>query len=196
LVAAYVWQGTAPDQEELFLRYGLITLQDQGWTRLITSLFLHQGWGHVGMNAAFALAFGAALSRLFGTHLLGAFAFFAFFLVCGAFAGWAYVSWKPGPVVLIGASGGVSGLFGAASRLLDRGRDPAVPLAPFLSAPVVSVAVAFIIMNLVVAVFGFPVFGGQVAWEAHLFGYAAGLFLVGPVFWLLRGERSRIDSRG
>ena len=199
LMGLYAWQRTAPDQDALFYRYGLIPLQGEEWERLVTSLFLHGGWAHVILNALGTLAFGAAVSRLFGTRLLGALAFLAFFLVCGAVAGWAYVTLKSqSAVVLIGASGGASGLMGGASRLLGGGSDPGRPLAPFLSVPVISMAAAWIIINLIVAVFGFAPGAGTaaVAWEAHLAGYAAGLFLVAPALWLLRGGRTRIDSRG
>jgi membrane associated rhomboid family serine protease len=55
-------------------------------------------------------------------------------------------------------------------------------------------AVAWIIVNLVLAVFGFPLApGAPIGWEAHLAGYAAGLLLVGPAAWAL--GRLRIDSR-
>ncbi len=47
---------------------------------------------------------------------------------------------------------------------------------------------AWVVVNLLIAVVGFaPGAGGMpVAWEAHLFGYAAGLVLVTPFGWLSR----------
>jgi len=48
-------------------------------------------------------------------------------------------------------------------------------------------------VNLLIAVFGFApgMEAVAVAWEAHLFGYAAGLLLIGPVFWALGRLRGR-----
>jgi membrane associated rhomboid family serine protease len=57
-----------------------------------------------------------------------------------------------------------------------------------LSAPVIGMGAAWVIVNLLVGVLGVaPGMGdAQVAWEAHLFGYAAGLLLIGPAGWALR----------
>lgn len=148
------------------------------WGQVLTSLFVHGGWLHVLMNAAGALAFGSGVARRLGTGPLGAALFFLFFGVCGLAAGLGFVWLHPGGTeVLVGASGGVSGLMGGASRLLGgRGR-----LAPFTSPPVLGMAAAWIAVNVLIAVTGTApgADGAAVAWEAHLAGYAAGLLLVG-----------------
>ena len=193
----YLLQRRAPDQELLYLRYGLSPLAFEEGRRLplVTSLFVHGNWAHVIMNAVGALAFGAGVARLFGTRPTGAAAFFLFFLVCGVLAGAFFVWLEAGaPLVLIGASGGVSGLMGGASRVIGRSRG----LAPFASAPVVGLTLGWIVVNLLVAVLGFAPGAGTtpVAWEAHLAGYAAGLLLVGPVTALLgRAGGGAFDSR-
>jgi membrane associated rhomboid family serine protease len=48
------------------------------------------------------------------------------------------------------------------------------------------------VVNLLVAVLGFaPGMGdAPVAWEAHLFGFAAGALLAGPFAWLARRDIS------
>ena len=197
LVGLYVLQVRAPDQEAIYLRYGLSPLAVEEGRRLglLTSLFVHGAWVHVLMNAAGALAFGAAVSRLFGVRAIGAIAFLLFFLVCGVLAGWAFVVLQAGaPVVLIGASGGVAGLMGAASRRIDGGGG----LAPFTSPSVIGLAAGWLVINLLVAVLGFAPGAGTtpVAWEAHLAGYAAGLLLVGPAARLLgRRDAPAFDSR-
>lgn len=193
LVALYALQRRAPDQEAVFYRYGLLPLTEGERARLVSFLFVHGNWAHVLLNALGALAFGAGVSRLFGTGPLGAGAFFAFYLVCGVLSGWGYMALKTdSAVVLIGASGAVAGLMGAASRVLDRQRLPPwararARLAPFTSPTVISMAVAWLVLNLMVAVFGFsPGMGAAaVAWEAHLVGYAAGVLLVGPTLLVL-----------
>jgi membrane associated rhomboid family serine protease len=150
-----------------------------GWTGLLTSLFVHGGWAHVLMNAAFLLAFGTPLARAFGTHAGGALAFLLFYLLCGVLGGLGYVLLHPDSgAAVVGASGAVSGLLGATARLMA----PPGRLAPFLSPPVLGITAATLIVNLLAAVLGtLPGAGGAgVAWEAHLAGYAAGLLLIGP----------------
>ena len=200
LVALYAWQASVPDQVALAYRLGLIPV-DPAPRAFMSHIFVHGGWGHVLVNALGALAFGSGVCRLFGTRALGAAAFFVFFLVCALLGGLGYVLVKPDSVVpVIGASGGVSGLMGAASRVLDRRfavRRDGGRLASFTSPTVVSMALAVLILNLMFAVLGFaPGMGeGAIAWEAHLVGYAAGLLLIGPAAWLL-GRSAGPPARG
>lgn len=185
LIVAFLAQGGAagPQVYEHFGElYGLRPFEAvQGrWSGLFTSLFVHGGWPHVLLNALGALAFGAPVARVLGLRARGAALFFAFYLICGVFAGWAYVRMHPSSSdVLVGASGAVSGLMGAASRLIERpGR-----LSGLLRPTVVGMAAGWLIINLIAAVTGtLPGAGGAaIAWEAHLAGYAAGLLLIGPV---------------
>lgn len=186
ILGGYALQSLLP-QDPVLTRYGF---SPEGFAagdriQLVTALFLHGGWAHALMNAAGALAFGAPVARLFGERGAGVVAFFAFYLFCGVFSNWTYALIHPGQaVVLVGASGAVSGLMGAVSRLLaGRGR-----LGPFLSSPVIGMAAAWVIVNLLVALLGFAPGVGEtpIAWEAHLTGYAAGLLLVGPAARLVR----------
>ena len=154
-------------------------LQLGRWETLVTPLFLHGGWVHTLMNATAALAFGTPVARLFGLRPMAALTFFLFFLVCGALSSIGYVLMHPVSLVaVVGASGAVSGFFGAASRLIDRHGA----LGPLFTRNTIGMAVAWIIVNLIV---GFvPVMpgtnGAGIAWEAHVAGYLAGLLLIGP----------------
>jgi len=156
------------------------------WSGLLTALFVHSGWPHAGMNAMGALAFGAPVARRLGVKGVGPLIFFGFYLICGVIASLGFAWVHPGAaVVLVGASGAVSGLMGAASRMLGV-RGPNARLAAFNSPAVVGFAVSWVIINGFMAVFGAPLLtggagGAPIAWEAHLFGYAAGLLLIGPV---------------
>lgn len=158
-------------------------------TGLVTSLFVHGGWLHAGMNAAFALAFGAPVARLLGSGARGGALFIAFYIMCGVLAGLGYAAIHPQSTQLvIGASGAVAGLMGAAGRLMDRPGELSGLFAP----RVLSLGAAWLIVNLVMAVFGgFPGMGtGPVAWEAHLFGFAAGAVLIAPVSRLRAGAQT------
>lgn len=164
------------------------------WGGLVSALFLHGSWAHVLMNALGALAFGAPVARLLGARAGGVLGFIAFYLTCGVLSCLGYALLHPGsPNLLVGASGAVSGLMGAASRLIERGRRTAPGgLAPFTSPTVIGMAVSWVIVNGLIGLIGFgPGTGGApVAWEAHLFGYAAGLFLIAPTSRALGRARS------
>ena len=187
-LALYGLQSLAGPQDGFFNQYGFspADLAQGRPAGLLTSLFVHGGWAHAFLNALGAVAFGAPTARLFGVRVRGVVAFFAFFLVCGVLSGlvFAAFNWDQS-FLLVGASGGVSGLMAAASRLIERrGR-----LAPFLSRTVIGMSVAWLVVNLLVAAVGLSALtgGAPIAWQAHLAGFAAGLVLAGPFARLGRG---------
>jgi membrane associated rhomboid family serine protease len=156
-------------------------LTEGRWQTLATALFVHGNWAHALMNGAFALAFATPVARFFGERARGTTVFFLFYMVCGVLSSLGFAAVHPGGVEpLVGASGGVSGLIGAASRLMaGRGR-----VGPILSQPVLGLGGAWLVMNGIIAVVGgqfLPGAGnGGVAWEAHVAGFLAGLLLIGP----------------
>ena len=155
------------------------------WETLVVSLFLHGSWPHLLSNAAFGLAFATPVARRMGVDALGAVAFFLFFLVCGVVSNLGYALVVPHETApLVGASGALAGLMAASSRLMA----PGPWLAPLNSQPVISMAGAWILVNLIVALVGWAPGAGDaaVAWQAHLTGYAAGLLLFAPALRLLR----------
>lgn len=150
--------------------------------RLLTSLFVHGAWAHALLNAAFILAFGAPVARLFGPRLGGVVAFFAFYLACGVLAtlGFAALHWGQA-AALIGASGAASGLMGAAARLIG-GRGQ---VGPIFSQAVTGMGLAWLLINAIMALAPGGLVPGvgptaAVGWEAHLAGFAAGVLLIGP----------------
>lgn len=157
------------------------------WVTLFTALFVHGGWGHALMNAAFALAFATPVARFFGERLAGAIYFFAFYLVCGALSnlGYAALHWGAADP-LVGASGALSGLMGAAALLIDgHGR-----LGRIFSRTVLTMGAAWVLVNGLIGVLGsswVPGTGGApVAWEAHVAGFLAGVLAIRPFAWLAR----------
>jgi membrane associated rhomboid family serine protease len=153
---------------------------------LLTYQFVHANWIHVLMNTAFVLAFGPPVARYLGATTQGAAAFFAFFLACGAAAAGGFglladllaASRGAAPTwALLGASGAASGLMGASARLIQgRGR-----LGSMFGPKVVAMTASWIIINAILGLSGLtPGAGGApVAWEAHIFGYVAGLLTIG-----------------
>ena len=158
---------------------------------LVTYQFVHGSWAHVLMNSAFVLAFGAPVARFLGGKARGSMVFFLFFIACGVAAATAYGGLETilatvSPVhpgwALVGASGAASGLMGAAARLIQgRGR-----LGSIMGRTVVGMGVGWITVNALLGLSGLTpgAAGAPVAWEAHIFGFFAGLLLIGPTEWL------------
>src|SRR5690606_1067751 len=104
------------------------------------------------------------VARLLNRPVLGAVGFFAFYILCAAAAALGYGLLHPDSASpLIGASGGVFGLIGAATRLLGTGGRLARPWGR----RVLMTAAAWIGVNLFIGLIGFaPGAGGvAVAWE-------------------------------
>ena len=186
ILALYALQARMPFLVDAFA-FSPAQLLRGDYTALISSQFLHGGWPHALMNAAFILAFGAPVSRFFGPRIVGAIGFFLFFLTCGVVAalGFAALHWGQ-EAAMVGASGAASGLMGAAARLIGgRGR-----VGPLFSQPVTGMGIAWLIVNAIMAVTGGLLVPGAgeagIAWEAHLAGFAAGVLLIQPFGWLAR----------
>lgn len=179
IVVGYFLQTLLP-QALLFQTFAFspTALSEGRWPTLFTAIFLHGSWAHALMNAGAALAFGTPVARYFGLRPRGVLVFTVFYLLCGGLASLGYgLSNLHGTALMVGASGAVSGLVGGATRLMGGHGAP----GSFFSPPVVSMSIGWAAVNLLLAVVGFaPGLGNAgVAWEAHIFGYVAGLLLVG-----------------
>lgn len=155
-------------------------LWDGGWPGLFTSMLLHGGWAHVAMNAIAGLTFGAPVARaLRGPG--GAIGFLALYIVSGALAALAYGLLHLGSeTALVGASGAVFGLIGAATRLMGvRGGRP----RSLFDGRVLGMSAVWMGLNVVVGVLGVTPGMGDVgvAWEAHAAGFVIGILAIGPL---------------
>jgi len=183
LIALYAGQSFALDdanhQPPAALALTAAALAAGHWETLFTSMFLHGSWPHVLMNSVAALAFGPPVARMMGLGPRGALVFLLFYLVCGVIGGLGFVlADTQAKVGVVGASGAISGLLGAASRIIQgHGR-----IGPLFGQSVIGMAAAWAIVNVVLGVSGLTpgAMGMSVAWQAHLAGYAAGVLLVGP----------------
>lgn len=190
IVAAYTAQRVIGD--ETWAAWGLIppALFAGRWELLFTSLFVHGGWAHALGNALGVVIFGPPVAKLLGLRPSGGVAFFAFFLLCGVIAGLGNALLHPQDLVSnMGASGAAAGLMGATSRLVaGRGQ-----LGPVWSRTSVTMAVVWTVMNLLIGLSqsGRAPRDGDIAWEAHLIGYFAGLLLIG----VLARTLGRYDSQ-
>lgn len=160
------------------------------WTPL-TYAFLHAGWEHVLLNSAWLVIFGVPVARRYGTAK-----FLFTFAVTSIVAAFAFSLLDTGASqVLVGASGGVSGLTGVALRFVFQPvvfvKNPetgeALPLGRKLASwgdmmrdvRARTLLIFWVGLNVFVPLL--PLFAGttglQIAWQAHLGGFFAGLLL-------------------
>jgi rhomboid protease GluP len=150
------------------------------WWTPLTNIFLHAGLFHILMNSSALLSLGPGLAFRFGRDLKGAGLFWGFFVICGLAGSALFLAlhWNDDSYA-VGASGAICGLWGAVARLTADGG-----LAPIFSRQVGKQAQSFVIMNLVLVAIGFGLGmmsgkgGLMIAWEAHVGGFIAGLFLI------------------
>ena len=176
--------------------------QDLGWLwSPVTYSLLHGGWEHLIFNGFWMVAFGAPVVRR-----IGPFRFFLFWCLSAVAAVAFHTALHWGTMVLVvGASGVVSGLMGAAARFvfspsgrvsrqfahLNRRLTIREALA---NRSVLVFSGIWFLTNFLIGVgqlFG-PVEGGAVAWEAHIGGFLFG-FLFFPLFDVVTGEGGRRD---
>jgi len=155
----------------------------QGVMTLVTHAFLHGGFMHLALNLGFLLAFGSFVERHLG--LLRYLLLFAVTAAVGALTEF----WFRGaePVALIGASGAVYGMTGAAARFMFVGAPANRSGLDQRRRALVFVGV-FLGLNLVFGITGLGDFlaGEAVGWKAHAGGFVAGALLA-----VLLGGRPR-----
>ena len=177
----------------------------------ITYTFLHGGWTHLIVNSVWLLAFGAPIARRFG-----AARFFVFYFICGAAGALLHVAIYPAsPIPVVGASAAISGLMGGAARFVFLGDGPLGALggqgiggAPRRRAGILASLTdkrTLIFVGVWIGLnwlFGATALSGalgvtaQVAWEAHLGGFLAGLLLFGlfdPIRYSASGGPGNVD---
>ncbi len=155
------------------------------WPTILTSMVVHGSWAHAGINAGFAFAFGPPVARLFPGGR-GALVFLGYYIVCGLAGTLGYGLVHLGSdAPMLGASGAVTGLLGGAIRLMGGNGAP----KPLTDRGVLTMAGAIMALNIVTGLISFApgVDGASIAWEAHAFGFIAGILLIGPLARLFGG---------
>ena len=168
-----------------FALYPAAVTQYGDYTGILTSMFLHAGWMHIGGNMLFLWIFGDNLEDQMG-HV----GFLIFYLACGILAALAHIYSAPGSTVpTVGASGAIAGVMGGYLLLFPRARVDVVVIIVIIFR--VFTLPAWVMLGIWVALqvfggFSTPAEGGGVAFWAHAGGFVAGIVLTLPV-WLRRG---------
>jgi membrane associated rhomboid family serine protease len=144
------------------------------WSTLITSMFLHGGWMHLGGNMLYLWIFGDNLNKVMG-HVR----YLLFYMVCGIAAGLAHVAFNSGSnVPSVGASGAISGVLGGYMLLFPRNRVRVMMRGGITAVPAYVMLGLWIVIQIVSGAMDQGGEGGGVAFMAHIGGFAAGLLLV------------------
>lgn len=159
------------------------------WT-FVTYALVHGDIVHLTINAIWLLAFGSAVARRFGSSRF--LAFFAVTAIAGALA--HLVTHDTEFVPMVGASAAISGYMAAATRFVfqeggplgllraqdsQRYRVRAIPLlAALTDSRILAFLAAWFALNILLGL-GSLSLGSEreVAWQAHIGGFLAGLIL-------------------
>jgi membrane associated rhomboid family serine protease len=148
--------------------------------------FLHAGLGHLAVNMIWLAAFGSPLAAR-----IGPWRFMAFWAAAALGASALhYLIYTGSPAPLVGASGAISGLMGAAARFSFRTSknrgvrafvgDPLSIASSLTSRTVVTFIAVWMIANLLTGLGGLDTgaSASTIAWEAHIGGFLVGFLFV------------------
>ena len=153
---------------------------------LLTSMFLHGGWLHLGGNMLFLWIFGDNVE-----DRLGHIAYLGFYLLCGIAGNLAqYAFSATSNILVLGASGAIAGVMGAYIILFPGARIRVlISIIPVRVPAYVAIGI-WIILQVVsgLGTIGGGAVAGGVAYLAHVGGFALGL-----VLGLFASSKSNID---
>lgn len=170
------WHGLALVPAEVMSGHNLQTL--------VTSQFLHAGFGHIFGNMLFLWIFGDNLEDQMG-HM----GFLVFYLLCGMAAAAAQILSDPqSGVSMVGASGAIAGVMGGYLLLFPRARvDVLIILVVIFR---IIPLPGWLVLGVWFALQIFGGFGGTggagVAYWAHAGGFVAGILMTLQL-WVRRG---------
>lgn len=179
------------DRTRFFFAYGLIPAHFS-WASAVSSMFLHDGWLHIGGNMLSLWIFGDNIE-----DRLGHFRFLVFYLLVGLAAVLAQTASDPTATLpLIGASGAIAGVMGAYFVTFPTSRVLVLVFLLFFVDVVEIPALLYLgfwfLLQLVEGVGRIGMSGatGGVAFWAHSGGFLSGIAGV----WLFkRPERQRVE---
>ncbi|GAP13596.1 uncharacterized membrane protein [Longilinea arvoryzae] len=157
---------------------------------ILTSMFMHGGWVHLGGNMLYLWIFGDNVEDRFG-HVK----FSIFYLVCGVAATFAQLAFSTGSnVPNLGASGAIAGVLGAYILMFPQGKVNVLMGRGVIPMPALVVIGFWIVLQLFSGIGSIAASAqtGGVAYMAHVGGFLAGLVLT----FLLGGRRGTTALTG
>lgn len=148
------------------------------WLTLLTSMFMHGGFMHIGGNMLYLWIFGDNIEDNFGHGK-----FLIFYLLCGLAASLAQIFVDPdSPIPSLGASGAIAGVLGAYLIMFPRNRVRNLVFLGFFFTTIELPAVVVLGFWIVLQIFSqytatYQHASGGVAYMAHIGGFATGLVL-------------------
>jgi len=150
---------------------------------ILTSMFMHSGWLHIGGNMLYLWIFGDNVEDRFG-HLR----YLAFYLLCGIAATFAQLAFSMGSdIPNLGASGAIAGVLGAYILLFPQRRVTVMLGYGITQMPALIVIGLWFVLQLFSGIGSIAATAdtGGVAYMAHIGGFITGLVLA----FILRGNR-------
>ncbi len=150
---------------------------------LLSSMFMHAGWVHLGGNMLYLWIFGDNVEDRFG-HIK----FIIFYLLCGLAATFAQLAFSRGSnVPNLGASGAIAGVLGAYILLFPKGKVRVLQGQQVIQVPALIVIGMWIVLQFFSGIGSIANAAptGGVAYMAHIGGFLAGFVLT----FLFRGSR-------
>jgi rhomboid family protein len=149
---------------------------DPIYVTLLSSMFMHGSWLHLGGNMLFLWIFGDNVE-----HRAGRLLYLVAYLAAGLVGSLAQILSDPAsPIPSLGASGAISGVLGAYLVLFPRNRVTAFIFRFLVQIPALAAIGLWIAVQLISSLAD-PTGAGGVAYMAHIGGFAAGI-LAGLLF--------------
>lgn len=152
------------------LAFHPLLAETEPW-RFVTAAFVHAGLWHLGINMMALWVMGQSLEQPYGRAR-----FLALFLVPAIGGAVAVLFLSPDLSWVVGASGGVFGLFGALLVALRRLRRSVRPVMGIL---LLNAVIGFVLPN--------------ISWQAHLGGFVTGLVLGAAYAYAPKGRRGPVS---
>ena len=179
--AIFLYQATLPSYalNQFVMQWGIVPDRLRMIT-LLTSMFLHGGWMHLGGNMLFLWVFGRNVEDLIGSGR-----FLLFYLLCGLAAAVVQVIMNPySRLPTIGASGAIAGVMGAYLIKFPRARIITLFFFFFITTMEIPAAILLLWWFAMQFISGIGSLGesdytgGGVAVFAHIGGFIAGMLLI------------------
>ncbi len=183
------------------IRWGLSrqALGEGRWYTLASHVVTHAGVAHLWMNSSALLTLTPPIRQFTGMGVRGWVRFFLLFIGAAISSAAAYLLLHPNDgLPMVGASGAICGLWGAAVRMDSETEQPRVLKSRLVLRGIRDFAVSNLILFALLFVLARASgASGGLAWEAHLGGFLFGL-LAAPILFrnVSPSEPAATSSRG